>query len=89
MPAPKIAALLEKDFVEARLHTDHTDAEKGDANRKRQMQMVGFVASPFYVAIDPVTEQELGKFQLPGSDWENAFAEFLQKAQKASKARPR
>ena len=56
LPAPKIAALLEPGFVEARLHTDPPDAEKGDANRKRQMQMVGYVAAPFYVVVDPKTQ---------------------------------
>lgn len=77
LPAPKIAALLEPGFVEARLHTDHPDAEKGDANRKRQMQTVGYVAAPFYVVVDPRTGKELGKYELPTSDWEKTFGEFL------------
>ena len=77
LPAPKIAALLEPGFVEARLHTDHPDAEKGDANRKRQMQMVGYVAAPFYVVVDPKTGKELGKYELPRTDWERSFGGFL------------
>ena len=81
-PAPKIAALLEPGFVEARLHTDHPDAEKGDANRKRQMAMVGYVAAPFYVVVDPNTGKELGKYSLSGSDWEGEFAAFLAAARK-------
>lgn len=80
LPAPKVAPLLEKDFVEARLHTDHPDAEKGDANRKRQMRMLGYIASPYYFVIDPATEKEMGRFSLSniGKDWEQLFAEFLQ-----------
>ena len=77
MPAPKIAALLEPNFVEARLHTDHSDAEIGDRNRKRQMKMLGLVASPYYVVVDPATDQEMGRYALPASDWEGTFAEFL------------
>jgi hypothetical protein len=77
MPAPKIAALLEPNFVEARLHTDHSDAEIGDCNRKRQMQMLGLVASPYYVVVDPATDQQMGHYSLPASDWEGTFAKFL------------
>ncbi len=80
LPAPKVAPLLERHFVESRLHTDHPDAEKGDANRKRQMATLGYIASPYYFVIDPATEREMGRFSLSniGKDWEQLFAEFLQ-----------
>ncbi|MBI5852712.1 MAG: thioredoxin family protein [Planctomycetes bacterium] len=79
LPAPKVAPLLERHFVEARLHTDHPDAEKGDANRKRQMATLGYIASPYYFVIDPATEREMGRFSLSnvGKDWEQLFADFL------------
>jgi hypothetical protein len=84
-PAPKIAALLEPGFVEARLHTDHPNAEKGDQNRKRQMAMVGYVAAPYYLVVDPKTGKELARHTLSGSSWEADFAAFLQKAQEQAR----
>ena len=79
-PSPAVAELLTDGYVEARIHTDHQ--EKGDAQRKLQQDMVGFVAAPYYVIIDPKTGQKLGEHKLSGvSDgWDkirDKFAAFL------------
>ncbi|MFO1053376.1 MAG: protein-disulfide reductase DsbD family protein [Planctomycetota bacterium] len=80
LPAPNVAALLEPSFVEARIHTDHPNPEKGEANRALQMQMLGYLASPYYFVVDPATGRVMGQFKLPNvrEDWKTLFAQFLQ-----------
>lgn len=80
-PHPAVAGILENDYVEARIHTDHPS--KGEAQRELQMEMVGFVAAPYYLIIDPATGMQIGSHRLEGvSDgWDtirDKFADFLE-----------
>ena len=56
-----ISAILAKDFVEARLHTD------GKTNTERilelQENLARSVANPIYVIVDPRTEREVGRYE--------------------------
>jgi hypothetical protein len=79
-PSPAVAGLLTENFVEARIHTDHN--EKGEAQRKMQQDMVGLVAAPYYVIVDPKTRQQLREHKLEnvGDGWDqirDKFADFL------------
>lgn len=82
-PDPAVAGILTSDYVEARIHTDHPD--KGEAQRALQMNMVGLVAAPYYVVIDPATGMKLAEHKLEGvaDGWDkirDKFAAFLESA---------
>lgn len=76
-PGGAVASLLEQNFVEARIHTDHQ--EKGYKNRLLQQQMVGFVAAPYYLVLDPNTGLVLGRHELSGAQagWGEKLEAFL------------
>ena len=79
-PSPAVAELLTEGYVEARVHTDHN--EKGEAQRALQQQMVGQLAAPYYVIVDPKTGQQLRQHKLEnvGDGWDqirDKFADFL------------
>ncbi len=71
---PAVAGILEKSFVEARLHTD------GRTNIERilalQQELAQSVATPFYVLVDPANAKKLASFAGSTRDAER-FAEFL------------
>lgn len=75
-PLPNVRAEKEK-FVEARLHADADNLEL----RKRIAGLVETVArttaQPTYVALDPQTEVELGRFNGSSLGSEEPFVEFL------------
>ena len=60
-PKPAVAGVLEKGYIEARLHTD------GETNidriREVQRLLAQSLANPIYVTADPTTEERLGKFE--------------------------
>ncbi len=59
--AEEVAPLLEEGFVESRQHIDYEE------NKQQMRDIVGIVASPHFVVIDPATEQRLGEFDLSGA----------------------
>ena len=75
---PAVAGLLEKDYVEARLHTDgHTNIERILELQKRLAESV---ANPIYVTVDPKSGTRLGKFEgaTLGDGDEAKFIRFLE-----------
>jgi hypothetical protein len=73
---PAVAALLENDFIEARLHTD------GTVNIERilelQKELTGVRSNPYYVLVDPASGEVLGR--RGGAMSAEAFVEFLELA---------
>ena len=76
-PSPKVATLLERGFVEARLHTD------GETNIERilelQEELAQSYATPFYLAVDPKSKRPVGE-TLAGETKPDAFRAFLLEA---------
>ncbi len=76
---PTVAGLLNKEYIEARLHTDGT----ANAERIKEMQtsLARTVAMPVFVIVDPATEKELGRYEgaalTPGQ--QRSYIEFLEK----------
>jgi hypothetical protein len=56
-PSPAVAEVLQKGFIEARLHND--GGPKKDENRARQKDMADSVATPIYVIVDPKSGSKL------------------------------
>lgn len=76
-PSPAVAELLERGFVEARLHNDHQTA--GEANRALQKRLVGYVAAPYYVVVDPArpdVERDEHKLEGVSDGWDSITAKF-------------
>lgn len=71
---PAVAGELAERFVEARLHVDH--AELGARNKALQKELVGAIALPSYVILDPETSRKLAvhKGWIPDKE---RFLEFL------------
>ncbi|MBI4880506.1 MAG: hypothetical protein HY812_12730 [Planctomycetes bacterium] len=69
-----------RDFVEARLHTDHADAARRNAYKELQRRASGSLANPAYVAVDPATGRKLGVFLGATLADDAPFARFLQAA---------
>ena len=86
-PSPAVAEVLNEKYVETRLHVDVPDRVPDiEENRRLQREYARTIALPVYVAIDPGTGQELGRFE--GADLGGAkFRAFLLEA--AAKAPPR
>jgi len=59
-PRPAVAEELQKNFIEARLHTDRPGAVY-EANIERQLKLTKSRALPIYVIIDPKTGEPLRK----------------------------
>lgn len=77
-PRPAVAAALER-YVEARLHLDAAGAKY----LEKQQKMVGTLARPTYVIVDPRTEEILTTQQgwLPGNGGDD-FAAWLNSARR-------
>ena len=73
-PSPAVAGVLNKNYVETRLHTD--GEENIDRIIELQRELTGSVATPIYVLIDPDTDEKLGQFNGSTFD-EEEFADFL------------
>lgn len=76
-PRPAVRRVLEERYVEARLHTD------GDANIDRILEVRdrfadGNVANPYYVIVDPRTNQRLDTFP-GGTPRESVWLDFLER----------
>lgn len=73
-PAGAVAPILEKHYVEARLHTD------GETNRERilelQAELTQSISNPYYVLQEPQLLEILGK--LGGYSTESGFRNFLE-----------
>lgn len=78
-PSETVKPVLEKHFVEARLHTD---GDRGKELRQLQQEMVRSVANPYYIVIDPVSGQRVGG-ELMALTTEDTFREFLKDAVEA------
>jgi hypothetical protein len=78
-PSGAVAPVLERGYVEARLHTD------GETNVERilalQRELTQSVSNPYYVLQDPETREVLGK--LGGATSPSRFQEFLDEALRA------
>jgi hypothetical protein len=72
-PRPAVAGVLQKEFIEARLHND--GGPKKDENRARQKEMTGSFATPIYVIVDPKSGAKLRL--RAGYMGESTFVEFL------------
>ncbi len=89
-PRPAVAEEL-AGFVEARLHTD---GRKNIEEIKRlQRELTGSVANPFYVTIDPSSEERLETFEGATLLDDTPFIDFLkasrEKAGKVAALTPR
>ncbi len=75
-PKPEVRALKQR-WVEARLHSDAHDLELRERIAGLVDTLAGSPAQPIYVAVDPSSEEELGRFQ-GGTikDW-SPFVEFM------------
>lgn len=72
-PAPAVAEILERDYVEARLHYDY--GPRPEENKRLQLEMTGSRANPIYVLFDPVLRKSIA--QRDGFVLEESFVEFL------------
>lgn len=83
---PAVAGVLEKGFVEARLHMDYPEridpAKFPRALQARKELVADTPAMPTWAVVDPKTGRKLGQHQLSGgpSEWEAGFLAFLQAA---------
>ena len=59
-PEPAVAGVLTREFVEARIHTDHPEDEKRERNRAKQDELQGSRTTPYYVLVDPVSGKVVG-----------------------------
>ena len=79
-PSETVSPVLEKHFIEARLHTD------GQKNIERilelQQELARSVATPFYLVVDPATGQQVGG-TLAGIATADGFRDFLMEAVEA------
>lgn len=75
-PAPAVAGILEKNFVEARIHNDGDDQ---DEVRGWQVELIHTYATPSYVVVDPATGDLIDHHEGPDLNAER-FARWLKKA---------
>ena len=86
LPADAIAQILERHFVEARLHMDNESAIPADKwkvhTQLRQDLVQGRVTTPTYCSVDPKTGALVVEHVLKGgpSAWEAGYLEFLNKS---------
>ena len=84
-PRPAVADELENFFIESRLHMDGLSK---DDFTDMQDDLVGTVATPSYVVVDPKTGEKLAMHQLSTTNEdavEKGFLEFLTEAREAAK----
>lgn len=75
-PRPAVAGVLARHYVEARLHTDHPDDAIRERNLALQDELQGSLATPYYVLLDPLTEEVLNRY--PGATFDaDVFRAFL------------
>lgn len=72
-PAPAVAGVLGKHYVEARLHTDRPQDE---GRKAMQAEMTNDYSNPVYVLFDPVKRTVIRK--TAGYVFESDFVEFLE-----------
>ena len=85
-PEPAVAGVLTREYIEARLHTDHPNEERRERNLALQDEIQGSLATPFYFLVDPVSQEVLGQFAGSTFDVEK-FADFLRSGVEAREAR--
>lgn len=86
-PQPAVAGELQH-FIEARLHSDAHDSKLRERIAELIPTVAGGFGQPIYVALDPRTGKELGRYEgaaLNGADIE-AFVEFLRRARQSRAA---
>lgn len=76
---PAVAGILEKHYVEARLHADY------DEIKDLQLEMTGSLAQPIYLIVDPGSEEQLGR--VDGLRTDAMFIAFLEDALEQSPKR--
>jgi len=82
-----VAALMKKQVVEARLHTDTqntlTDAQFRK-NREAQATISGTKANPYFVIVDPKTGEKVSEFSLSDdfTTWPGKWIKFIEGAAK-------
>ena len=84
-PRPAVADELENYFIESRLHMDGL---KKDDFTDMQDELVGTVATPSYVVVDPDSGEKLAIHQLSTTvedAVEKGFLDFLAEAREAAK----
>ncbi|HEX5053301.1 MAG TPA: hypothetical protein VFZ65_16110 [Planctomycetota bacterium] len=79
---PAVAEIMNKNFVEARHHTDIQNTmteEQLATNRRLQAQIAGTKANPYFVVVDPKTGKKIAEHSLSGGPnaWEENWLEFL------------
>jgi hypothetical protein len=74
---PAVAGKL-KEFIEARLHTDHADASKNEFPQALEKQLANTIAAPVYVTLNPDTGVKL-EIQEGATSDEN-FIAFLERS---------
>jgi thiol:disulfide interchange protein DsbD len=86
LPADAIAPILERHFVEARLHMDNASVIPPDKWTRhlqlRQDLVDGRVTTPTYVSVDPATGRKLVEHVLSGGPgaWEQGYRAFLEQS---------
>ncbi len=73
---PAVAGIMEKRFVEARLHTDGLKPEHDEVRNLRDRMTSGNQTTPIYFVVDPKTEQPVAR--LDGS-YKTKFIEMIQR----------
>ena len=77
-PQDSFQDVLHASYVEARLHNDNPNVNPFvDQILSMQDEIVGHRGLPVYVAMDPVTQEVLRKFELPTFDQEPKLLRFL------------
>ena len=79
---PAVAGLMQKHFVEARLHTDIQSSLSAAAfarNRELQKQRASSRAMPIFVVVDPKTGVELGETPPEAFNLEGGWVTFLER----------
>jgi len=84
-PAPAVAAVLNKKYVEARIHTDHE--ELGEENRARQLVMTNSVAQPIYLLVDPKDVKVHGRLDGAMLGDSQPFIDFLESGWTAARGK--
>ena len=80
-PSPIVFELLDRQFVEARLHTD---GDRGEELTAFQEKLAHNAATPVYLVLDPATERVLAGPLAPGIVTVARFREFLEGALQAA-----
>ena len=77
-PLPAVAEILEKHYIEVRLHTDNAERLEPKVyaqNKKLQKEMTNSEANPYFVLYDPKTGKIVKK--RAGMIFEKDFVDFL------------